>query len=477
MSDAFSHHNDDIRHFYFRTAYIGARWLPDDLEFDLVHVWIADTRGESFAIPDEFDGFMRERMGLISQKKEEVERAARKGGFDVAEAKRRVPLNVCWALKKRRNLKIGEAISLYAEGLADGCDALASKEDLLNAEQWCKENVFDWAEERGFPHTRKPASKLPSTLIQQSLSQFQGSSDVHFAEAIPKDKLENARRSCSVPDEEVIAVLIDCTFWGSAKDAVLFGTRAVYYHNTDAVEGFLPYSEMTNRTFSVGPGPAMVSLGDGDALSINGSQVNPADLVRMLERIRSQSESSAKQGEAGGGLSSIPGMNALKESLTHDVVNVLRNAEEYKRYGLSLPNGLLFYGPPGCGKTFIAQHLAKELSYEFYEVSPSSLASPYIHESVLKIKDVFAQAVRSSPSIVFVDEFEGHVPSRRSLGIGSDHKAEEVNEWLLQIGSCAERGILFIAATNEPWKIDEAIRRTGRLDKKFYIGLLTNRRP
>jgi transitional endoplasmic reticulum ATPase len=163
-------------------------------------------------------------------------------------------------------------------------------------------------------------------------------------------------------------------------------------------------------------------------------------------------------------------MHSLKETLTEDIINVLKNADEYKKYGLALPNGVLFYGPPGCGKTFVAQHLAKELDYNFYEVSPGSVASPYIHDTVLKIKEIFDSASRSAPSVIFVDEFEGLVPSRRYLSGDSHHKAEEVNEWLTQIGSCSGRKILFIAATNEPWKIDEAVRRTGRLDKKLFIG-------
>jgi transitional endoplasmic reticulum ATPase len=170
------------------------------------------------------------------------------------------------------------------------------------------------------------------------------------------------------------------------------------------------------------------------------------------------------------GLSSIPGMSELKSILLEDVVQALRNVEEYKKYKITIPNGILFYGPPGCGKTFVAQRLANELDYNFFEVSPGTIASPYIHDSVLKIQSIFENAARSAPALIFVDEFEGLVPSRRTLGAESQYKAEEVNEWLGQIGSCAERNILFIAATNEPWKIDEAIQRTGRLDKKIYIG-------
>jgi transitional endoplasmic reticulum ATPase len=204
-------------------------------------------------------------------------------------------------------------------------------------------------------------------------------------------------------------------------------------------------------------------------VDLSGSNLKPQQCISMLELVRREAVVSGERSD-GPGLDKIPGMHSLKATLTEDVVNVLRNADEYKKYGIALPNGLLLYGPPGCGKTFVAQRLAKELDYNFYEISPNSVASIYAHGTVLMIKQIFDTASKAAPSMIFVDEFEGLVPSRRYLTGDSQYKAEEVNEWLTQIGTCSDRKILFVAATNEPWKIDEAIRRTGRLDKKIYIG-------
>jgi transitional endoplasmic reticulum ATPase len=156
--------------------------------------------------------------------------------------------------------------------------------------------------------------------------------------------------------------------------------------------------------------------------------------------------------------------------LLEEVVEPLRDPEKSRRYKIEIPNGLLLYGPPGCGKTFVAKRLAAELNYNFFEVSPSEVGSSYIHGSTLKIRELFDQAAKGAPSLMFVDEFEGVVPARRSLGGEQQFKAEEVNEWLVQIGSCTQRKILFVAATNEPWAIDDAVRRSGRLDKKVYVG-------
>jgi transitional endoplasmic reticulum ATPase len=86
------------------------------------------------------------------------------------------------------------------------------------------------------------------------------------------------------------------------------------------------------------------------------------------------------------------------------------------------------------------------------------------------IKGLFEEAAKNAPALMFVDEFEGMVPARRSLGGEQQFKAEEVNEWLVQIGNCVQRRILLVAATNEPWSIDDAVQRSGRLDKKIYVG-------
>ncbi|HUW13286.1 MAG TPA: ATP-binding protein [Anaerolineae bacterium] len=171
-----------------------------------------------------------------------------------------------------------------------------------------------------------------------------------------------------------------------------------------------------------------------------------------------------------GGLAQVAGMHDLKAMLERDVVGPLRNPEPFKRYGLTIPNGVLLYGPPGCGKTYIARQLAEELGYYFVEIIPSETASPYIHQSVLRIRDLFETAAERAPSVIFIDEFEALVPSRSDLGGHQQYKSEEVNEFLAHLGTCAEKGVFVIAATNEPEKIDSAIIRTGRLDKIVYVG-------
>ena len=124
------------------------------------------------------------------------------------------------------------------------------------------------------------------------------------------------------------------------------------------------------------------------------------------------------------------------------------NPELYHRYRVTLPNGILFYGPPGCGKPYIARQLAEALGWSFHYCRPSDIASPFIHESGVKIRQIFREATEQAPSVIFIDEFDAFVPARSGLGSHQQDKAEEVNEFLANLEGCADRKILVIAATN-----------------------------
>ncbi len=170
------------------------------------------------------------------------------------------------------------------------------------------------------------------------------------------------------------------------------------------------------------------------------------------------------------GLDKVAGMRGLKALLRREVVDYVRNPERHRRYGLSLPNGILLYGPPGCGKTYISRLLAEELGHHFVEITPGDVASPYIHDTVKQIRTAFDSAAAQAPAVMFIDEFEAFVPPRGELGGFQQYKAEEVNEFLALLNGCSEKRILVIAATNLPQNIDPAVRRTGRLDKLIYVG-------
>ena len=103
-------------------------------------------------------------------------------------------------------------------------------------------------------------------------------------------------------------------------------------------------------------------------------------------------------------------------------------------------------------------------------MNPSSVATPYVHGAVSNIAKVFEMAKLQAPSIIFIDEIEGLVPKREELGGHADIKKEEINEFLLQLNNAGHNKILVVGATNRPHMIDTAILRSGRMDKRIYIG-------
>ena len=164
----------------------------------------------------------------------------------------------------------------------------------------------------------------------------------------------------------------------------------------------------------------------------------------------------------------LAGMRQLRAELERDVILPLMDPERYRRYKVPLPNGILLYGPPGCGKTFIAQTLSRMINFTFFDVSPSDLASIYVHGGQKLIRSLFEKAREKSPAMIFFDEFDALAPSRD--GTVSHHYEAEVNEFLTQLNECAERRILVVTATNRPEKIDRAVLRPGRIDKQFFVG-------
>ena len=169
------------------------------------------------------------------------------------------------------------------------------------------------------------------------------------------------------------------------------------------------------------------------------------------------------------GFNAIAGMQELKDKLYNDVIDLLNDKEGAERYSLSIPNGMLLYGPPGCGKTFFAEKFAEETGYNYKYIRSSDLASIYIHGSQGKIGDLFKEARETAPIILCFDELDALVPDRNSVNNAS--QSGEVNEFLSQLNNCGEDGIFIIGTTNKPDLIDSAVLRAGRIDIQIYVSL------
>lgn len=169
----------------------------------------------------------------------------------------------------------------------------------------------------------------------------------------------------------------------------------------------------------------------------------------------------------GPGFSAVAGMEDIKRRLQEDVIDILANREEAKKYGIDIPNGMLLYGPPGCGKTFVAERFAEQASYNYQYVKSSDLASTYLHGSQEKIATLFDEARKNAPTILCFDEFDALVPKRDDVNNAS--QSGEVNEFLSQLNNCGKDGVFVIATTNRPDKIDSAVLRSGRIDYVVYV--------
>ena len=175
-----------------------------------------------------------------------------------------------------------------------------------------------------------------------------------------------------------------------------------------------------------------------------------------------------KENIKGKGFSAIAGMQELKNTIQLDVIDALNEKEKYAEYGLTIPNGMLLYGPPGCGKTFFAEKMAEEIGFNFYQIKPSDIQSKWVNASQENIKNLFDEARQNAPSIIFIDEIDALVPSRDTSNI-SHMNTSAVNEFLAQMNNCGDDGIFIVGATNRPNAIDPAILRSGRLDKHIYL--------
>ncbi len=167
-------------------------------------------------------------------------------------------------------------------------------------------------------------------------------------------------------------------------------------------------------------------------------------------------------------LEDVAGMEKVKRRLNLAFLSPLKNPEMMKLYGKSLRGGLLLYGAPGCGKTFIARAVAGELGAKFISVGLSDVLDMWIGSSEKNIHSIFERARRNAPCVLFFDELDA-LGRKRSLTRNSSHSA--INQLLSELDGMSQSndGVFVLAATNHPWDVDTALRRPGRLDRTVLV--------
>ena len=167
----------------------------------------------------------------------------------------------------------------------------------------------------------------------------------------------------------------------------------------------------------------------------------------------------------------VAGADEEKAEL-EEVVDFLRNPEKYTRLGAKIPKGILLVGPPGTGKTLLAKAVAGEADVRFLSISGSDFVELYVGVGASRVRDLFDQAKKQAPSIVFIDEIDA-VGRQRGAGLGGGHDEREqtLNQLLVEMdGFNSNEGVIVMAATNRVDILDSALLRPGRFDRQIYVG-------
>ena len=167
----------------------------------------------------------------------------------------------------------------------------------------------------------------------------------------------------------------------------------------------------------------------------------------------------------------VAGADEEKEEL-QEVVDFLRAPEKFHEMGARIPHGILLVGPPGTGKTLLARAVAGEADVQFLSISGSDFVEMYVGVGASRVRDLFDQAKKAAPAIIFIDEIDAVGRKRGSgLGGGHDEKEQTLNQLLVEMdGFGKAEGVIVLAATNRPDILDPALRRPGRFDREIYVG-------
>lgn len=167
----------------------------------------------------------------------------------------------------------------------------------------------------------------------------------------------------------------------------------------------------------------------------------------------------------------VAGLNEEKEDL-QEVVDFLKNPKKYIELGARIPKGILMVGPPGTGKTYLSKAVAGEAGVPFFSISGSDFVEMFVGVGASRVRDLFEQAKKNAPAIIFIDEIDA-VGRKRGAGLGGGHDEREqtLNQLLVEMdGFGVNQGIIIMAATNRPDILDPALLRPGRFDRQIVVG-------
>ena len=166
----------------------------------------------------------------------------------------------------------------------------------------------------------------------------------------------------------------------------------------------------------------------------------------------------------------VAGVDEAKEDLV-EIVDFLKDPQKFQKLGGRIPKGVLLVGPPGTGKTLLARAIAGEANVPFFTISGSDFVEMFVGVGASRVRDMFEQAKKNAPCIVFIDEIDAVGRHRGAgLGGGNDEREQTLNQLLVEMdGFEANEGVILIAATNRPDVLDPALLRPGRFDRQIVV--------
>lgn len=288
------------------------------------------------------------------------------------------------------------------------------------------------------------------------------SADLHIpTAAIIKIMRDNAPM-LSIPDalKNIVAKAIATKPSERYKSIEDFGAAIAKYLGNENLSSFECFAPAHSKPVAT---PTESKTEEDESVDIMKQQAPPQPKSNVrIERVK------------GNGFKDVAGMEQLKGKLTRNFVDIVQNRELAAQFQITPPNGILLWGPPGTGKTFISRKLAEESGMLFSLIKPSDLGNIYVHGSQSMIADLFTRseelAAKNNCGVLLVfDEFDSLVPKR---GVSDDNnQANEVAEFLTRLNDCAEKNVFVVATTNRIDAIDPAIIRKGRMDEVIYVGL------
>jgi len=244
------------------------------------------------------------------------------------------------------------------------------------------------------------------------------------------------------------------------------GLMGDLFNNNVLVEGKKPDSQSFLMQLFLSVFPILLIMGIfAFFMRKQGGPNNPLSFGRSKAKMLSQDQVNTT-------LADVAGCDEAKEEVS-EIVEFLRDPGKFQRLGGKIPRGVLMVGPPGTGKTLLAKAIAGEAKVPFFTISGSSFVEMFVGVGASRVRDMFMQAKKHAPCIIFIDEIDAVGRSRNGGGMGGhDEREQTLNQLLVEMdGFEANDGVIVVAATNRPDVLDSALLRPGRFDRQVTVGL------